>query len=404
MITISVKPKASYFKCPKCKMNGNHIRYIFQGIHNSEEFKCGKCKTTYIWDLPIGHSHDFDFKLNLKTNEAWSNHPAAISWFTIPYQKALKNPCADIIKVSYITNKKVKNPLIINCIDYLYGHGLLKLFNIQRHLKLHKKYDIVLIIPKSLLWLVPKEVAEIILVDIKLSQARNYYPSLDSEINKYISKFKTVALSKAYAHPEIEDISVFTKQKSCEKTKVERITFIWRNDRPWFNNIYIVYGFKKLKIISILNYLQYLKVILLFSILSRKNKKYVYTIAGFGKIFTFPKWIEDTRTNTFSDKTERYLCKIYAQSKLVIGVHGSNMLLPSAHAQMTLDLMPDDRLGNFAQDIVYETKRSSDLRYRAFITRYAYLNTSVSTIVKTILSMLRHSHEAEQMFTVTESK
>jgi len=47
-------------------------------------------------------------------------------------------------------------------------------------------------------------------------------------------------------------------------------------------------------------------------------------------------------------------------------VHGSNMLLPSAHAGMTIDLMPDDRWGNFAQDISYQEDdvRMGSYRYR----------------------------------------
>lgn len=401
MIKIKVKPKKSYFDCPKCNFKAEHFRYIFQGIHNSEEFECKKCQQKFIWDLPIGHSLDYGFQYNLTTNQTWTRREGARSWFIKPYKKALNNPNHQNIKVKRIVKRKVKKALIVNCLDYLYGHGLLKLFNIERHLLTHKGFDLVLIIPKSLLWLVPKEVAEILVVDIKLSQAREYFPSLDKQINNYISQFNFVYLSKAYAHPPVNDISTFTGQKSCFKIKKPRISFVWRSDRPWFNNIYIVYLFKKLKIISVLNYLQYLKIILLFTLLKNSHKEYKYTVTGFGKDFSFPKWILDKRTNTFSQKTEKELCKVYAESKIIIGVHGSNMLLPSAHADMVLDLMPDDRLGNFAQDVLYETKRSTDFRVRAFKFRYAYLNTSIITLVKTIKSMLNYSKEAERMYTIT---
>lgn len=37
-----------------------------------------------------------------------------------------------------------------------------------------------------------------------------------------------------------------------------------------------------------------------------------------------------------------------------MGVHGSNMLLPSAHARATLVLMPRKRWGNFIQDILFQ--------------------------------------------------
>jgi transcription elongation factor Elf1 len=403
MIEIKTNTKKSYFNCPKCNINSKHVRYIFQGIHNSEEFECSKCNQKFIWDLPIGHSLDYGFKYNLTTGEVSTRRLGAKSWFIDPYKDALNNPNSNNISIKVIKRRKVKKPLIINCLDYLYGHGLLKLFNIERHLLKHNKFDLILIIPKSLLWLVPKGVAEILVVNINLSQSREYFTSIDEQINKYISKFDVFYLSKAYAHPPVNDISMYTAQKSYSTIKNPRISFIWRSDRPWLNNIYLVFLFKKINLISILNYLQYLKVNILFCLLYTKNKKFKYTVVGFGKDFSFPKWIEDKRTNNFSKKTEENLCKVYAESKIVIGVHGSNMLLPSAHSDMVLDLMPDDRLGNFSQDIIYETKRLSDFRLRAFKFRYAYLNTSIFTLVKIISSMLNYSAEAERIYTITES-
>jgi len=67
----------------------------------------------------------------------------------------------------------------------------------------------------------------------------------------------------------------------------------------------------------------------------------------------------------FNEKIEQDICQVYADSRLVIGLHGSNMLLPSGHAGMTMDLI-DGRWGNFAQDIIYQeiNQKMASFRYR----------------------------------------
>jgi hypothetical protein len=67
---------------------------------------------------------------------------------------------------------------------------------------------------------------------------------------------------------------------------------------------------------------------------------------------------------------------------LVIGVHGSNLLLPAAHAGMLIDLMPNDRWGHIAQDVLYQTYPDDDRETedsRMISWRYRYLPLDVST-------------------------
>lgn len=399
MITLPRNPKKSVCECPACNKSGSHKRFIFQGIHTSEEFVCDACGDTYIIDLPIGHSYDYSFEYNVSKNFATSNRPGAISWFVKPYHRALQNPNPIKLSISHISNHPVTKPLVLNCLDYLYGHSLLKVFNIERHLNNHSEYDLVVIVPKWLQWLVPNDVAEIIVVDIKPKQSLEYFPELDRHIQNYLSQFSKVSLSRAFAHPQVSDISLYTNQKSCVDSK--RITFVWRNDRPWFFNIYIAFALKKLRLVGILNTWQQLKIIWLFWRLRRRFPEYTYTVAGIGTGLPLPSWIEDERVSNVTETKEKHLCKIYAESKLVIGVHGSSMLLPSAHAEMMLNLVPADRLGNFAQDVIYETKRHQEARVSAFMFRYAFLNTSFDSILKTVRSMLSAHQEAKRMFTTT---
>ena len=106
-----------------------------------------------------------------------------------------------------------------------------------------------------------------------------------------------------------------------------------------------------------------------------------YTVVGLGTQTVFPSWIEDLRVKEISADMERTMCQVYSESKVIIGVHGSNMLLPSAHSGMTVDLMPSDRWSNIAQDIVYQ---ESDVRLSSFRYRLIPISTAITLLAKIV--------------------
>jgi hypothetical protein len=79
-----------------------------------------------------------------------------------------------------------------------------------------------------------------------------------------------------------------------------------------------------------------------------------------------PGWIKDWRRVSVDERTERMWCERASASDLVVGVHGSHLLLPSALAGATFELMPEERWGNFLQDLLISTEdpRETLLRYR----------------------------------------
>jgi hypothetical protein len=135
---------------------------------------------------------------------------------------------------------------------------------------------------------------------------------------------------------------------------------------------------------------QKLKVISLFRRLRERLPAAVFTVVGLGKAGRFPRWIEDCRTEEYSEQVERRHCRIYAESRLVVGVHGSNMLLPSGLAGLTIDLMPDDRWGNFAQDILYQ---ESDPRVASFRYRFLPIGIELVALARVALSQVQGYRE-----------
>ena len=54
----------------------------------------------------------------------------------------------------------------LNCLDTLYGHGLLKLLNAQHYLEQCPEMELVVLVPHYLRWMVPEGVAEVWTLDL----------------------------------------------------------------------------------------------------------------------------------------------------------------------------------------------------------------------------------------------
>jgi hypothetical protein len=249
--------------------------------------------------------------------------------------------------------------------------------------------------------MVPDGVAEIWTVDISLKKSRSYYPNLNQFVQEELKRFNKVYVSKAYSHPSRVDIAKYTRIPQHDFGKESfKITFVWREDRTWCNSL-LFRVLRKLKLLNLALLLENWKVRRLLKQIKFKIPSATLAVAGLGKKTKFPQWIEDWRVEKFDETTEREICKVYSESRLLIGVHGSNMLLPSGHAGMTIDLMPKDRWGNFAQDILYQ---ETDPRLASFRYRYLPSQTSVAEIAYIASSMLLYWFEFSLNMTADKSR
>lgn len=384
---IQIKPVIQHTSsCPYCSnILKSTDKIVWQGIHVCTHSKCIKCAVDVIEDLRVGHAVTYPYQVDLERKSIFGEK-AAEKWLGKPLLDSLQCPHNEKIEISKEVFKSCKSIVLLNCIDYLYGHCLLKLLNTQRHLEQHSDFGLVIIVPKFLRWMIPEGVAEVWTVDIPLKHSQYYYTQLDDFINKELSRFDKVYISQAYSHPSNFDIEKFTKCSpySFDKQNEFYITFIWREDRPWFNFV-LTQIMELTNIMNIVLIIQNFKIRKLFKKIYSNAPQAKFAVIGLGKQTRFPKWIEDFRVDRFDEKTEKEACQIYSKSLLVIGVHGSNMLLPSGHAGMTIDLMPARRWSNLSQDILYQ---ENDPRLASFRYRYLPLQASVTEIARIALSMI----------------
>lgn len=380
--------------CPHCETLCKDGLVIWQGIHVCKGVLCHNCGTQFMEDLPVGHAIMAGFKVDLthNANIQLYGETGYQPWFGNPLCWSTRNPArGEDIHIDREVIKIFDQVVILNCLDYLYGHSLLKLFNSEHYLRNLPQYGLIVIVPKAIKWMVPSGVAEIWSVNLPLTGFLNFYPSLHMSIQQLCERYSTVFLSKGYPHPKDFSISRYTGiAKHSFDCNDWRITFVWRNDRVWCKEE--SYTNRKTDSMAKQQLIQRQvdNICDFFDLLKCQFPSAKYTVAGLGSGGIFPGWIEDFRMESLAQNDEKRICQVYADSRLVIGVHGSNMILPSAHAGLTCDIIPKDRWGNLGQDIAYQ---EADLRM--IVHRYVHvpIQLDVNDIAEIAISLIKNYSE-----------
>ena len=280
--------------------------------------------------------------------------------------------------------KPCKRVVVLSTLDFLYGHVLLKLWNAQYYLDAHPDLGLVLILPRSFEWLVPKGTAEVWLVEQKLGKAHGWYRSIDRQVRSFLTNYDEVYMGKGYAHPDKSkvDIERFTGVAPFDMQDYlaagKHITFVLREDRLWFRSALHKFmyralckvGAKRLARWYFLADQQRLAMATLRRVRERLHDVQA-TVVGFGDKRPLPSGVSDLRMRKMDTATELSWCKAYAGSQFVIGVHGSNMLLPTAFAGGCIEILPYDRYGNIVQDVAVRQTDVMQLFLYRFVDEFA---------------------------------
>lgn len=382
---VQIKPLAD--ASAVCLGTGEKIRadaICWQGIHVGAVHNDSEGRAHIFRDLPVGHSAHWSYEIDLQSRHI--NGPSGIDWLSRPLLESLLDPSNEHVSVKRKILRAEKNAIILNCLDMMYGHCLLKLLNASRHLEDTPERGLVVLIPSFLRWLVPDGVAEIWSVPLGLKAMKNFYPSIDRQIKAFCEDYDSIWLSEAFSHPSRFRIEDYTRIRPHDFSKEQDlVTFIWREDRLWLPH----YPAKKLRKLGLQERAlawQRHKVIKLFREFRRHIPETRFSVAGLGTAGRFPVWIEDHRTTRFDEASEKCTAQLYADSRIVIGVHGSNMLLPSGLAGMTIDLMPDDKWQCLPEDILF---REKDPRVATFRYRFIPAASNARSVARVAASMLQ---------------
>jgi hypothetical protein len=396
MIELKPHPE-NYFTCPECQSVNPLIRdVIVPSIHVMADCRCGNCGLEFYQLYPVGHAirdqHSIG-KRNGKFYKSLTEH----SWFYDAFDKGHRVIRKNKVSVEKRIIKEMDQVVILNTLDFLYGHVLLKLCNSIYHLDNHKDLGLIVIVPKIFEWLIPTECAEVWIVDLKLSELTCGYESIQKFISNEFNRFSKIYLRKAYSHPDFTsnalkrltgiepfDLSKFTQRKPT-------VTFVLREDRWWLTSSFDYWFYRICRFLKILSWgsrilarRQNKLVKATVRILKSKIPEVDIYVVGLGDTGGFAGSAQDERTLVVNEPIEKNWCKIYADSHVVVGVHGSNMLLPTALAAGCVEILPKDRYGNMVQDISVRYNDRKQLFFYRFVDQYANSKSVAAKIVAMI--------------------
>lgn len=395
---IELKPVPyNLFNCPECGAAQPMVNEVrLESIQTWADCTCKQCALEFYRTLPVGHTVEYSLALAKGSGKVYQEHRNP-DWLSNALVKSHTHYQTKYVGIQKIVHKTCSHVIILNTLDSLYGHVLLKLYNAFYHLDHQKELGLVLIIPKMFEWLIPKGCAEVWVVDLKLSEFVYGYEAIQKFVAKESSRFSEIYLSSAYSHPDFTSISAerltgvaafdlanFTVQQPT-------VTFVLREDRWWFSSISDYWFYRVCRKLNILPWAS--------QQLSRKQNRLVkkameeirrsvptavFHVVGLGRTGRFAEYASDEREWKMTEQVEKAWCETYAKSHVVVGVHGSNMLLPTALAAGCVEILPEDRYGNMVQDISVRYNNRLQLFFYRFADQYA----SPVSIGKKVVSML----------------
>jgi hypothetical protein len=363
--------------CPRCAEPLDVERLHVPGWRALVEGRCAKCGHRYLQDLPMGHALVYPATLDLDDGTVLGG--AGTEWFSGWLSRA--SAARDGREVDLqITGPGVHGPAtLLDCLDPIYGHSVLKLLNADRALRAGER-DVVVLVPRSLAHLVPDGVAETWTLEGPPSLAWEWLAGLDRRIGDELDRIGDCTLDPAFPHPHPSswDLDTFTGSIEPARRGNPSIVFAFRDDRTW----------------GLTRRHQDLNLRAAWRVLQSHFPDVGGALVGVGRPGAAPGGIEDLRAERPTVGDERAWLAAAKGADLVVGVHGSHMLLPSGLAALTLELVPAERHSNVVQaTLVCEPDPLIALwRYR-YVMGGAHLGDVTPTRVAALAAEMFQSRE-----------
>lgn len=396
-------------QCPACEASEVSGQVRFAGAVTIARANCPACRIAFYQTLPNGQFNRFPVAVSSDGRAVRAARRGR--WLV----KLVMN-CGAIFEnegnrparasTCSITNSyletNVPDVLLLLCLDDCYGHALMMLFNAQRHHEQHSERPIIAVVPRTLAWLVPDYVAETWVVDQPIASLDRAVSGFDTFVKQQLKRFETVWFSKGHIHFDHRTtrFADFTRTRKFDLNQFDQgatrhITFVLREDRLWLRSGLerrLYRACQRLGLLPKTHVLwvrwQVRRYRQLARILRQTYPAIQISITGLtnGTASGFSELANDQRLRApLSAEQERTWCAQYARSHVVVGVHGSGMLLPTSLAAGFVNLLPPDKLPHYAEDILMAHENPI---HQTLLGRFLSTSASPEQVAALIASVL----------------
>ncbi|MBD3627492.1 hypothetical protein [Cyclobacterium sp.] len=397
---IDIYPNAQSLSaiCPRCSSTSEGSgKVYFQGTHVLAEHRCNDCGFDYYASLPIGHAALYPVTFSQDGKYAQYNLEKG-TWMALPLIKSLQEKPEREAEINLFQVQKGRELLLVNCLDSCFGHVFTKIWNVYLLKKKFPTNTLAVLLPARCSWLINDEMVEIWAVDLPLQEIDKGVKHLDSWVKEQFKRFDRVTLSVVPVHVDQEQLNFgkILQAKPFDLADFGRLpvqlTFIWRNDRFWLNSRLLDLLHKasiKFGGLSLLRGLFCYQQARLMGRLFQKIRKVLpdanFIVTGLGKQGRLGSGLQDRRVEQIDLSVEREWNEIYRQSHLVIGVHGSHMLIPTALSAGFIEILPRHKLPHITEDI----GRHQPGRLAHFLGRFVDEFSSPHLVSRHVLAVVK---------------
>lgn len=396
--------------CPACGTRLTLGQIQFAGMPIFVECQCAGCSRAYWLDWPAGHALLHPTLLDTSSGRAYFDGLAWYPRMLVRCFNSRRSPVTAAIRVRR-REPASERVVLVNCVDFLYGHCLLKLLSGLSYARLNPDADVVVVAPPLLHWLIPTDVS-IVEVDLALSQSECRIEGLDEVVKDLLGSYGEISISPGISQPPLtgDDIVRLTGPEvaplafwSTPDENGPLVSLIVREDRLWL-------GPRRPLLARLAGRAS--RRLGRWLLLRRQRRCFArvvqrvraaqpdvrFAVIGLGTAGATPPGALDLRQppGTVTEEHERRWVATYARSRIVVGVHGSNMLLPSGLAGAVIDLLPPDRLRNIGQDLLITDERDHEPKLSLFRYRILPLSTSPEAVAEIIVSILNDADRHHQ--------
>jgi FkbM family methyltransferase len=320
-------------KCPHCDVPLRVRSLRLPGWRTLIDGQCPRCTHRFLQDVPNGHGLVYPTTCDLTTGETLD--PTGASWFSSrlkPYWERPDGGRVELVVRGRATGSEV---ILANCLDPVYGHALLKLLGLQGTIERAGGLPVIALAPAALGHLIPDGVAETWLVRSPVARLGRWLLDLEEGLEGALGRLDRVWMTALppHPHPSTFDLDNFVGHAPPETVGSPSVVLSLRPDRRWGVDAESEAG----------------NVARLVAALRLAYPDVGIVAVGAAPPGGLPAEVLDVRDSNPGEADERRWIGLCRGANLAVGVHGSNLLLPSGLAGATIELIPLERYGNYLQ-------------------------------------------------------
>lgn len=336
MIDLLPVPRDS-FLCP-CGAGPLAIDgFALPGMMPLAKTHCDNCRKHFHFHLHVGFCSGAG--LGVEDATGIIHNAAAPGWYAHELDEmwASRGRPSPAVEIRGTFDPQGRDVVLVNTIDPTYGHNIARLFAVSSVRKFFPDSAIVVIVSRFTAWLVPDYADQVWVVDAPLRELHLANDKVEALVRDLAGKAARLRYAPIFYGNTVQ-IADFTKIKPFDAQSLDdvlpaRLVFNWREDRCW---THLGRALPPQEAVAE----QLRMTATLFDAIRREIPDLQVTVTGYGRHGKFADWIEDLRITQQTDEAEINWVRRYARAHVALGMHGSNMHLPSAHAAGAIEIVP----------------------------------------------------------------